>query len=81
MFLLPTNVVLAYISNRFDDRELILGALVMMFVGILGFLLYSEDGDEYSETRFILFGLVPFVSCNAGGTSYGIGFTSLNDVD
>ena len=64
-FVLPTNFVLAYVSRRFDDRELILGALVMMFVGILGFLVYSEDGDEYSETRFILFGLVTFVSCNA----------------
>ncbi|KAL7535604.1 hypothetical protein ACHAXR_006599 [Thalassiosira sp. AJA248-18] len=64
-FVLPTNFVIAYISRRFDDRELILGTLMMMFVGILGFLVYSEDGDEYSEARFILFGLVTFVACNA----------------
>jgi len=64
-FVLPTNFVVAYVSRRLDDRELILGALVMMFVGILGFLVYSEDGDEYSEIQFILFGLIIFVSCNA----------------
>lgn len=61
-FVLPTNFLLAYISRRYDDRELILVALVVMFVGILGFLVY---GEEYSETRFIFFGLVTFVSCNA----------------
>ena len=61
---LPTNFVVAYISRRFDDRELILVTLCVMFVGILGFLVYG-DGDVYSETRFILFGIVVFVACNA----------------
>eukprot|EP00584_Thalassiosira_punctigera_P006648 CAMPEP_0172540916 /NCGR_PEP_ID=MMETSP1067-20121228/11820_1 /TAXON_ID=265564 ORGANISM="Thalassiosira punctigera, Strain Tpunct2005C2" /NCGR_SAMPLE_ID=MMETSP1067 /ASSEMBLY_ACC=CAM_ASM_000444 /LENGTH=900 /DNA_ID=CAMNT_0013326849 /DNA_START=131 /DNA_END=2833 /DNA_ORIENTATION=+ len=64
-FVLPTSFLVAYISRRFDDRELILGSLVMMFVGILGFMVYSEDGEGYSEVRFIFFGLVAFVSSNA----------------
>jgi len=62
---LPTNFFVAYISQRFDDRELILGSLVTTLIGILGFLVYSEDGSEYSEARFILFGIVMYVSCNA----------------
>ncbi|KAL7554577.1 hypothetical protein ACHAWF_018061 [Thalassiosira exigua] len=63
-FVIPTNHVVAYISRRFDDRELILGTLVVMFFGILGFLVYG-DGESYSETRYILFGLIMFVACNA----------------
>ena len=59
---LPTNFVVAYVSRRFDDRELILVTLCVMFVGILGFLVY---GDNYSETRYILFGIIVFVACNA----------------
>lgn len=61
---LPTNFVVAYISRKLDDRELILGSLAVMFVGILGFLVYS-DGSVYSESRFVLFGLATFVACNA----------------
>jgi len=64
-FVLPTNFFVAYISRRFDDRELILGTLVTIMIGILGFLVYSDDGSEYSEARFILFGIVIYVSCNA----------------
>lgn len=61
-FVLPTNFVVAFISRKYDDRELILGALGFMLVGILGFLVY---GDGYSETQFICFGLVAFVACNS----------------
>lgn len=62
---LPTNFSVAYISRRFDDRELIMGTLMVMFIGIIGFLVYSEDGSVYSESRFILFGILTFVACNA----------------
>ena len=62
---LPTNFGVAYISRRFDDRELILGTLIAMFVGLLGFLVYSEDGRYYSEARFVVFGILTFAACNA----------------
>ena len=62
---LPTNFAVAYISRRLDDRELILGAQIAMFVGILGFLVYSEDGQYYSEARFVVFGILTFAACNA----------------
>ena len=61
---LPTNIFVAHISRRFDDRELITATLVVMLFGILGILNYGE-GSKYSEVRFVLFGLVIFVSCNA----------------
>lgn len=61
---LPTNIFVAHISRRFDDRELITATLVVMLVGILGVLNYGE-GSRYSEARFVLFGLIIFVSCNA----------------
>lgn len=61
---LPTNFFVAYISRRFDDRELITGTLAVMLLGIIGILNYGE-GSGYSEARFVIFGLVIFVSCNA----------------
>jgi hypothetical protein len=61
---LPTNFFVAHISRRFDDRELITATLSVMLIGILGVLNYGE-GSRYSEVRFVIFGLVIFVSCNA----------------
>lgn len=60
---LPTTFFISQISRKHDDRELIIGTLLVMFVGILGFLVYGERG--YSESRFIFFGIVIFGACNA----------------
>lgn len=62
---LPVNFMVANISRRYDDRELIVGILGAMLVGIVGFLVYSHDGEAYSETRFICAGFIIFCSCNA----------------
>jgi hypothetical protein len=62
-FVLPTTFFISQISRKHDDRELILGTLLVMCVGILGFLVYSDGG--YSESRFIFFGIVIFSACNA----------------
>ena len=71
-FVIPTNFVLARLSHRLDDRELMLGALFAMLFGLLGFLVYGESAD-YSEARFVLFGLVTFVASNAlEGPSLGL---------
>lgn len=62
---LPVNFFVANVSRRYDDREMMLVTLGVMLVGVLGFLVYSELGIAYSESRFIAFGLVIFCSCNA----------------
>ena len=62
-FVLPTTFFISQISRKHDDRELILGILLVMVVGILGFLVYGDGG--YSESRFIFFGIVIFSACNA----------------
>lgn len=71
-FVLPTTLFISQISRKNDDRELILGTLVVMFVGICGFLVFPENvpfltGEHggYSETRFIMFGIIIFSACNA----------------
>ena len=63
---LPVNYLVANISRRYDDREMILVLLGIMLAGLLGFLVYySNNGDAYSETRFICAGFIIFCSCNA----------------
>lgn len=60
--MIPANYVVATVSRRFDDREIILAMLIMMAVGIAGFMTYAgSDG----ETSFICFSLIIFISCNA----------------
>jgi len=61
-FMIPANYVVATVSRRFDDREIILAMLVMMAVGIAGFMTYAGSDAEVS---FICFSLIIFISCNA----------------
>lgn len=61
--MIPANYVVATVSRRFDDREIILAMLVMMAVGIAGFMTY--DGSDASEVSFICFSLIIFIACNA----------------
>jgi hypothetical protein len=58
--MIPANWVVANVSRKFDDREIILAMLVMMVVGIAGFMTGSER-----EPSFICFSLIIFISCNA----------------
>lgn len=62
--MLPASFVIAQVSRKYDDRELIIVTLVIMLCGILGFLEYDSTSENYSETRFIMFGFVMFVSCS-----------------
>lgn len=62
--MLPASFVVAQVSRKYDDRELIIVTLVIMLCGILGFLEYDSTSETYSETRFIMFGFVMFVSCS-----------------
>lgn len=59
---LPVNYLVANVSRRYDDREMIVATLGVMLAGILGFLVYSID---YSETRYVCSSFVIFCSCNA----------------
>ena len=61
-FVLPINIIVAYVSRRYDDRELILASLVVMLVGILVFMV---NGKDYSELQFVLGGIIMFVSANS----------------
>ena len=61
-FVLPINVIVAYVSRRYDDRELILASLVAMLLGILVFMV---NGKQYSELQFVVGGIIMFVSANS----------------
>jgi hypothetical protein len=62
---LPVNYMVANVSRRYDDREMIVVTLGVMLAGVIGFLVYSHDGVSYSETRYICAGFIIFCSCNA----------------
>ena len=62
-FVLPVNYLVANVSRRYDDREMIVAILGVMLAGLVGFLVYS--GIAYSETRFICASFIIFCSCNA----------------
>jgi len=57
--MIPANWIVANVSRRFDDREIILAMLIMMVVGIAGFM------TSGAETSFIFFSLIIFITCNA----------------
>lgn len=62
---LPVNHLVANVSRRYDDREMIVVTLGVMLTGIVGLLVYSADGAAYSEIRYVCASFVIFCSCNA----------------
>ena len=65
--MIPAGWVVANVSRRFDDREIIVAMLLLMAVGIAGFISYagSVKAGSFSETSFIFFSLIIYISCNA----------------
>ncbi|XP_027189337.1 SPX domain-containing membrane protein At4g22990-like isoform X2 [Cicer arietinum] len=58
---LPVNIVVgSYITNLFDDRQILLASEIMVLVGIL---LNFNVIFPYSEPQYICSGLLMFVSC------------------
>lgn len=62
LLMLPANLVVAFLSRRYDDRELIRGLVILMLVGCVGVLSYSET---YTVAQYLIASVVIFVSTNA----------------
>jgi hypothetical protein len=62
LLMLPANLVVAYLSRSYDDRELILGMLGIMLAGCLVVMKYS---DVYTEIQYVLGSVILFISATA----------------
>ncbi len=54
-------MVVAKLSQKYEDRELITAALIVMLVSVLGILDYLP---EYSVYQYMVFGVGVFISAN-----------------
>ena len=62
LLMFPANMFVAKLSHRYEDRELINAALIIMLCSIVGFIAYSS---KYSVIQYMLFGICIFISTNA----------------
>jgi hypothetical protein len=51
------------LSQRYEDRELILWALIIMLVSVIGILNY--ESDSYSVIQYVIFSVGIFISTNS----------------
>lgn len=63
LLMFPANMVVARLSMRYEDRELIFYTLVAMLGSIMGFIAYHPSG--YSVVQYMLFAICIFVTTNA----------------
>jgi hypothetical protein len=59
----PVNIVVAKLSQFYEDRELIAAALVFMLLSVLGIIDYLPD--SYSVYQYMIFGSCVFISTNS----------------
>jgi len=64
LLMFPANLLVAYFSRQYEDRELILACLWMLLIGVWGIVNYGSP-DSYKLIQFITFGVCIFVSSNA----------------
>jgi cyanate permease len=64
LIMFPANLLVAYFSRQYDDRELILATLVLLLVGLWGIVDYGHV-EYYSLAQYVIFGVIIFVSSNA----------------
>jgi hypothetical protein len=62
LLMLPANLGVAYLARQYEDRELMVGMQVIMLVGCLTVLQYS---DIYTVPQYIVGSLAIFVGANA----------------
>jgi predicted MFS family arabinose efflux permease len=62
LLMFPANMVVARLSNRYEDRELLYVTLIIMFFSVLGILVYRPD--HYSAVQYVFFGICVFLSAN-----------------
>merc|ERR1712238_544165 len=58
----PVNVVVSRLAQQYEDRELIVGTMVMMLVSVLGFLDYFP---HYTIYQYAICSIGIFVSTNS----------------
>jgi len=63
LLMFPVNIVVAKLSQKYEDRELITAALIVMLVSVVGIIDYLPD--QYSVYQYIIFGVGVFVSTNS----------------
>jgi MFS family permease len=59
----PVNIVVAKLSQKYEDRELISAALIVMLISVFGIIDYLPD--QYSVYQYIIFGVGCFISANS----------------
>jgi MFS family permease len=62
LLMFPANAVIAILSSRWEDREIMLPTQVIVLVGSLGIIAYSQE--NYSAIQYIVFGLCIFLGTN-----------------
>jgi hypothetical protein len=62
LLMLPANLGVAYLARQYDDRELMVGMQVLMLVGCLAVLKYT---DAYTVAQYIIGSVAIFVGANA----------------
>jgi len=63
LLMFPANMVVARLSRRYEDRELIYYALIAMTCSIAGFVAYTPR--NYSVVQYTSFGICIFIATNA----------------
>lgn len=64
LLLFPANLLVAYFSRRYEDREFIVVTLIIMLVGSWGMVDYGI-AENYSLQHYLTFGVVVFVSAQS----------------
>lgn len=65
LLILPVNFTIAFLAQKFDDRELILGLLMSMLVGALTILQYQPNREDYSLIQYLMGSAILFVCASA----------------
>ena len=62
LLMFPANMVIAKLSHRYEDRELIYVTLLIMFASVIGIFAYRPS--HYSSLQYMIFGICIFLSTN-----------------
>ena len=63
LLMFPANMVVARLSQRYEDRELIQVSVIVMFISLVGFMVYTPS-SYYSVIQYMIFAICIFVSTN-----------------
>mmetsp|Transcript_13633 Transcript_13633/g.29536 ORF Transcript_13633/g.29536 Transcript_13633/m.29536 type:complete len:778 (-) Transcript_13633:200-2533(-) len=63
LLMFPANMIVARLSHRFEDREIIYSSLVAILCGTVGFICYLPS--KYTVVQYMTFGICIFISTNA----------------